>query len=188
MEALSLLEYRITEEEYLKGEETADIRHEYVDGFVRAMAGETTSHNEVAGNIYTELCRHLRGGRCKVFIENIKFRPLPRVPGLFYYPDIMVACDPRDTDPRYRCYPKVVIEVASASTEDKDRGEKMLAYLQNETLEEYVIIAQDRPEAAIYRREVGWVREDILGFQAVLETRSVGLSMTLAQVYEGVLS
>lgn len=187
MEALAC-ELPISVKEYLDGEEKSDIRHEYLDGFVRAMAGERTTHNEIALNLATAIRQHLRGGKCRTFMENVKVFPLSGALNLFYYPDVMVACDPRDEDTRYRRYPKLLIEVASDSTEAKDRGEKLLAYLQNETLEEYVIIAQDRPEAAVHRRSNQWAREELHGFEAVLELRSIGLTLTLAEVYEGVLS
>jgi Uma2 family endonuclease len=186
MEALAY-ELPISVEEYLAGEETSAVRHEYRDGYVRAMSGEKKPHNEIAGGLYAAIRQLLRGGKCRVFIENVKVFPLAGALNLFYYPDVMVACDLRDNDERYCRYPKLLIEVASESTEDKDRGEKLLAYLQNETLEEYVIVAQDRPEASVYRRAGGWARQTLHGFDAVLELKSIGLTLSLREVYEGVL-
>ena len=187
MEALAT-ELPISVEEYLVGEEKADTRHEYVDGIVRAMAGEKATHNEVAGNLYVAARSKLRGGKCRTFMENVKVYPLSGALSLFYYPDVMVACDPRDKDDRYRRYPKLLIEVSSESTEHKDRSEKLLAYLQNETLEEYVIVAQDRPEVSVHRRSAAWKREDLHGLDAVLELRSIELTLALREVYDGVLS
>lgn len=186
MEALAH-ELPISVEDYLAGEEVAEVRHEYVNGFVRAMAGETVGHNEIAGNLYAALRERTRGGPCRTFINGVKVFPLPSALSFFYYPDVMVACDPRDTDNRYRRFPRLIVEVASDSTESKDRSEKLLAYLQNETLEEYVIVAQDRPEATIFRRSTGWLPESVRGLDAVLELHSVDLSITLAEVYAGVL-
>lgn len=186
MEALAH-ELPISIEEYLAGEETSAVRHEYLDGFVRAMAGEKKQHNEIAGSLYAAIRGHLRGGRCRTFMENVKVFPLSGALNLFYYPDVMVSCDPRDKDDRFCRYPKLLIEVASDSTEAKDRGEKLLAYLQSETLEEYVIVAQDRPEAAMHRRTSGWGREEFHGLDAVLDLRSIGLTLALHEVYEGVL-
>jgi Uma2 family endonuclease len=186
MEALHF-DYTLTEEEYLAQEDTALTRHEFVSGYLRAMAGESTDHNEIALTLASELRRRMRGGPCKTFINGIKFRPLPKAPSLYYYPDVMVACDPRDTDKRYRCYPRLVIEVTSESTESIDRSEKMLAYLQNETLEEYFIVAQDRPEITCFRRAKGWEREVVSGFDATLELTSVDTTLPLTVIYEGVL-
>ena len=187
MEALAY-ELPISVEDYLIGEEISDVRHEYVDGLVRAMAGERTAHNEITGNLYMAIRVKTRGGKCRTFMENVKVYPLSGALSLFYYPDVMVACDPRDKDDRYRRYPKLLIEVSSDSTEQKDRGEKLLAYLQNETLEEYVIVAQDRPEVSVHRRSGDWRREDLHGLDAVLELRSIDLTLTLREVYEGVLA
>ena len=187
MEALAY-ELPISVEDYLAGEDKSEIRHEYVDGIVRAMAGEKASHNEIALSLASALRAKTRGGKCRTFMENVKVYPLGGALSLFYYPDVMVACDPRDKDERYRRYPKLLIEVASESTEHKDRGEKLLAYLQNETLEEYVIVAQERPEVSVYRRSAEWRREDLHGLDAVLELRSIGLTLSLREVYEGVLN
>ena len=178
----------ISVEDYLVEEEISDIRHEYVDGFLRPMRDERIAHNEIGGNLSMAIRAKTRGGKCRTFMENVKVYPLSGALSLFYYPDVMVACDPRDKDDRYRRYPKLLIEVASDSTEEKDRGEKLLAYLQNETLEEYVIVAQDRPEVSVHRRSAAWKREDLHGLDAVLELRSIELSLTLRDIYEGVLS
>lgn len=187
MEALAY-DLPISVEEYLAGEEKSDVRHEYIDGYVRAMAGESRPHNEIAGNLYAALRQALRGGNCRTYFESVKVYPLSGALNLFYYPDVMVTCDERDQDRRYCRHPKVLIEVASPSTEDKDRGEKLLAYLQNDTLEEYVIVAQERPEAAVHRRVRDWAREELHGLDAVLELRSIGLTLTLREIYEGVMA
>lgn len=185
MEAIAF-ELPISVEDYLEGEDKAERRHEYLNGFVRAMAGEKKQHNEITGNLYAAIRARTRKGKCRVFMENVKVFPLSGALNLFYYPDVMVACDPRDQDDRYCRFPKLLIEVASESTEAKDRGEKLLAYLQNETLEEYLIVAQDRPETAMHRRANSWAREELRGLDAVLELRSIGLTLTLREVYEGV--
>ena len=187
MTALAL-ELPISVEDYLRSEESAEWRHEYVNGIVQAMAGERTGHNEIAGNLYMRL-RQLtkKSGQCRTFMENVKVFPLSGGLSLFYYPDVMVACDPRDTDDRFRRYPTVLIEVSSPATEDKDRGEKLLAYLQNETLREYLIVQSERPEAVMHRRDTGWQREDYRGFEAEIEFRSLGLTMSLTEIYSGVL-
>ncbi len=187
MEALAL-QLPISVEDYLEGEDNSDLRHEYIDGFVRAMAGESRPHNEIALALASALRQHTRGGRCRTYMENVKVFPLSGALNLFYYPDVMVTCDDRDRDNRYCRYPKLLIEVSSNSTAEKDRGEKLLAYLQNETLEEYVIVAQDRPEVAVHRRSNNWGREELQGFDAALELRSIGLTLTLREIYEGVLS
>ncbi len=177
----------VSAEDYLTAEEQSASRHEYFDGFVRAMAGETIEHNEIAGNLYSEIKRFLRGGKCRAFMENVKVQPLADVPKIFYYPDVMVACDPRDTDNKLRRYPKLIIEVASKSTEQVDRCEKMLAYLQNETLEEYIIVQQDIPCVTLFRRADGWAKEEIRGWNTPVQLKSLGLTLDMQTIYAGVL-
>src|ERR1700678_3687060 len=103
-------------EDYLEGEQDSEIRHEYIGGVAYAMAGASDEHNLIAGSIYAALRQHLRGGPCRVFIAEVKTRLRIAKEDIFYYPDIMVTCDPRDTDPYCKCFPKVVIEVLSEST------------------------------------------------------------------------
>lgn len=92
----------ITEDEYLEGEQLAEVKHEYFDGQVYAMAGASDGHELVAGNIFAALLAHLRGKGCRVFKSDMKLRLQFRGKTLHYYPDIMVACDSADTNPLYR--------------------------------------------------------------------------------------
>jgi Uma2 family endonuclease len=98
----------------------------------------------------------------------------------------MVGCDPRDTHRLYLCYPKVLIEVSSDSTERTDRHEKFAAYKTIETLEEYLILSQDQPEATIFRREQNWRAESIKGLDQVLILKSLKIKLPLSAIYQGV--
>jgi Uma2 family endonuclease len=97
----------------------------------------------------------------------------------------MVACEARDTDRYFKRFPKVLIEVLSESTEAIDRREKLLSYRQIETLEEYVLIAQDKMEVAVSRRANQWQPEIVRQAEAVLSLPSLGFRMPLSGVYEG---
>src|SRR5439155_6937697 len=99
---------------------------------------------------------HLKGKPCKVLIADVKVRLGVEAEDVFYYPDVMIGCDPRDTHHLYLRYPKILVEVASPSTERLDRHEKRSAYQAIETLEEYVMVAQDRVEVTIFRRANQW--------------------------------
>src|SRR6202012_3089269 len=102
-----------TVEEYLEGEKMSEVRHEYFDGHVTAMAGASADHEGVAMNIATTLHLHLKGKPCRVFKDGMKLRLEVQKKDLFYYPDIMVACDPKDQNPFFRRNPKLLIEVLS---------------------------------------------------------------------------
>ena len=77
-----------TVDEYLKGELTSEVRHEYVSGQVHAMVGASSAHNIISLNLAAELRQHLRGGKCQVFISDVKVRISVLQDERFYYPDV----------------------------------------------------------------------------------------------------
>ena len=131
----------LTVEEYLKLEETATVKHEYVAGVIHAMVGTTKRHNTIAGNIFARLWGVSRGGPCRVYASDVKIR----VEDVIYYPDVMVACGPEDDDPLIEHTPCLIVEVTSPSTESIDRREKMLNYRKMPSLQAYLIVDQSRP-------------------------------------------
>lgn len=185
MEAAPSVE-TISVTEYLEGEPLSDVRHEYIGGVVYAMAGASEEHNLLTGNLFAALHNHLRGGKCRVHVADMKVHLQILGEDIFYYPDIMVACDPRDTDRFYKRYPRVLVEVLSESTERVDRREKALSYQQIETLEEYVLVAQDRTEVTVFRRQNGWQPEVLRAGDDELHLPSIAVRVPLATVYEGV--
>src|SRR5213080_331096 len=93
-------------DDYLSGEEVSDIKHEYAAGVAYAMAGATREHNRIAGNLYSAIAQRLRSGPCQAFISDVKLRLAAMGDDVFYYPDVMVGCDPRDAHSLYLRYPK----------------------------------------------------------------------------------
>lgn len=185
MQAAQELEL-ITVEDYLAGEPLNEVRHEYIGGVVYAMAGASREHNTLAGNLFAAVHEHLRGKPCKVFMADLKVRLEVAREEIFYYPDVAVACDPRDTDRYFIRYPRVLIEVLSPDTERLDRREKFLNYTQIETLEEYVLVAQDKAEVTVFRRAAQWQPEVTRQPAQMLRLISLDFSLPLSEVYEGV--
>src|SRR6266550_4545501 len=155
-------QHLISVEDYLEGERLSEIRHEYVGGKVYAMAGASDEHNRIAINIVSELVERLRGKRCEPFGADMKLK----MPGseAFYYPDVLVSCDPSDNAKFFRERPTIVFEVLSPDTERTDQREKRFAYTLIPSLKVYVIVAQDKSELTILRRgkRGKWVGE-VLG-------------------------
>ncbi len=159
---MQVAEYtRIGEEEYLVLEAQSPLRHEYVRGEVYSMTGASLRHNVITGNIFALLRAHLRATPCRAFVADAKLRVATA--GAYYYPDVMVTCDPRhstvDSSDTVVDAAKVVVEVLSASTEGTDRREKLMAYRALPSLEEYVLVAQDEAKIEIHRRrrgDIGW--------------------------------
>lgn len=175
----------ISEEEYLDGEVRSEVRHEYYDGRVMAMAGASDSHELVSGNFFFHLTGHLRGKGCRVYKSDMKVRLFLRGKPLFYYPDVMVACDPNEPHPLYRERPRLIVEVLS-DDENKDLVEKLLAYQRIESLEEYVVASPqaDAPVVHIFRRAEGWEPgETHTGTETEFELRSIGLRLRVADLF-----
>ena len=185
MTALPKLNETITPEEYLDGEPLADMRHEYLDGHVYAMAGASDEHNRITRNLLTSLHRSLRGKRCEPFSTDMKVKIPPAFADAFYYPDLLVTCDPTDNAKYFRERPTVIIEVLSPETERTDRREKAIAYWQIPTLQNYVLVEQDHLTVTVlHRAEIGWRKEELAGRTAVLRLASIGVNVPFKVIYE----
>jgi len=177
-------------EEYLESEKDSPVRHEYIDGQIYAMVGASDRHNRIAGNLYNRLDDHLGDGPCEPFISDMKVWVSETV---YYYPDVVVACDGPDADAYYRKQPCLIIEVSSPGTvppgtERIDRAEKLIAYKQVKSLKEYVIVSQDRLHIEVFRRQRNgrWQWEVLTESDDELRLESVGLTLSLTQVYRRV--
>lgn len=176
----------LTEEEYLASEPQRAERHEYIDGQIRAMAGASDSHEGVANHINHLIYQHLRGKPCRVYKGDMKLRVQQRTQArkvIFYYPDIMVVCDPTDTHQQYKTSPKVIIEVLSHD-KGRDLIEKLSVYREIDTLEEYFVISQHtgRPEVTAFRRRTGFEPEILQEGPFAME--SIDLALTVKDLYD----
>jgi Uma2 family endonuclease len=185
MEAARALPMSVAD--YLAFEEMTEGRREYIGGEIHAMSGSTLAHNRISGNIYASLRTALRGGPCQVFMVDVKVRLEVAREDIFYYPDVVVSCHPEEGKSHFTRTPTLVVEVLSPSTETIDRREKHQNYRHAPTLEEYVLVAQDRREVTIFRRASGWQSEVLTAPDAVAEFRSVRQALPLAEIYDGVL-
>ena len=149
-----------SETDYLAAERAAPVRHEYVAGEVFAMAGASKVHGTLVMNAAIALRQHLRGAPCRVWMADMKVRV--KADSAYYYPDVVVTCDASDLGPDapkdYVEAPKLILEVLADSTEPVDRREKLLSYRHLDSLEEYVLIDQNKAWVEVYRRtSAGWV-------------------------------
>jgi Uma2 family endonuclease len=176
---------RLTEADYLLGELASEIRHEYVDGEVFVMAGAGEAHNLIAGNIFAKLRGLVRGGPCRVYISDMKLRV--KTWKAYYYPDVMVTCDPTDSEANYKERPSLVVEVLSPSTERTDRREKMLAYRTLTDLREYLLVATNKQHVELYRRDAQdeWQLTNLNPADGI-HLESLGYDLSLNDIYEDV--
>jgi len=173
----------LTADEYLEFEQTADGRHEFVAGVLYAMSGPSKRHNRIALNLAAAFHGHVRGGPCDAYISDVKLRLKVGHDDVFYYPDVMVACQREDASEYYLQLPKLIIEVLSPSTERTDRREKALNYRHIPSLEEYLVVAQRTMEVTILRRSENWIPQVLTAPQDVYESRAVEVNIALAEIY-----
>ena len=176
-------------EEYLTFEQDGEIRHEYVAGQIFAMAGASEEHNLIVTNMIALLRPHLRGSSCRAFVSDMKVKVKVQQADIFYYPDLLVTCDPNDQERYFKTKPKLIVEVLSKSTETTDKREKRINYQTLESLQEYVLVYQNEIRVEIYRKNTQgkWTVETLEKDQ-VLQLDSVGLALTMADIYEDVFS
>ena len=174
-------------DEYLQGELTSELRHEYIDGQVYAMAGAGERHNRIAGNAFFHLRSAARGGPCGVFMADMKVHI--EAQGIFYYPDILLTCDPRDDQELYKTRPCLIVEVLSASTERTDRREKWLVYRQIPSLRYYLLVSADSRRVEYRARNADGAWEAALldaGGSLPIRCGDYRAELTLDDLYEDV--
>ncbi len=186
--SLATAKKHITCDEYLHGELASEIRHEYIAGHVYAMSGGTLNHQRIAGNFLRLSGNQLSGKNCFPTGSDFKLHmPLGGGDEAFYYPDGMIICVPVAGDALYTDAPSVILEVLSPSTRRNDEVQKFRDYLTIPTLQTYILAETDAPYLTIHRRvDAGFRREILSGSEAVLHLAEVGISLSLAELYEGV--
>lgn len=183
---------RMTPDEYFAWEETQVERHEYIHGEVFPMSGGTRNHALIPTNFIAALVPLLRGTDCRMFTSDLRIQIHD---DRYTYPDLSVVCglEQYRTDRQTTLLnPTLVVEVLSRSAAEYDRGEKFEAYRQVESLREYVLIAQDRRHAELFRKEPAggdgadrWVLYEFAG-DDTLTLASVSAEVALSALYEGV--
>lgn len=189
--------YLFTAEEYLCFERAAEERHEYLDGVIYAMAGESEAHGIICTNLTAALVSQLRGTPCRVLSKDIKVRSGPYRPdtrkGMWSYPDLVVVCGAsqhHDQRQDVLLNPTVLVEVLSPSTASFDRGEKFHRYRRwLPSLHEYVLVAQDQPLVEHYsRQDAGrWTLDTLQGLDATLRLPSLDCQVPLVEVYDRIV-
>jgi Uma2 family endonuclease len=177
-----------TPEEYLALERHAEFKSEYIDGRIIAMTGASEPHSAITGSFYVALYTRLRTGPCRLYIGDMRVQ-VER--GRRYtYPDLVAVCGERqfaDSVHDLLLNPTLIVEVLSPSTEAYDRGEKFQHYRAIESLQEYVLVAQNQPLVERYvRNGQFWTLSTISGLDASVELTSVGCTIPLREIYENV--
>jgi Uma2 family endonuclease len=178
---------KLTSAEYLEFERKSEERHEYLNGEIFAMSGAKRNHNVIAWNIGGELRQKLKGKNCEAYPADMRVF-IPET-GLYTYPDLVIVCGaPQFQDDVFDTLlnPVLIIEVLSDSTESYDRGKKFQHYRSIESLQEYVLIAQDEARIEKYVRSGDgfWFFTEAVGLDSEIEFSSIECRIALGEVYD----
>lgn len=177
----------ITLEEYLKIEAETGVRHEWVNGKVRAMAGASYAHNTIAVNIVSVLQNELRGKSCQPFSNDMRVT-IPTVKRRTY-PDVLIACPPFEWDeelPHTLLNPCVIFEILSSSTHRFDRINKLAWYRRIATVSDYVLVASEIMHVQHIKRlaDGDWRIQVYEQPDEVLDLPEYSCRLSLEEIYE----
>jgi Uma2 family endonuclease len=175
--------------EYLARERLADVRSEFYRGETFAMAGASWEHTLIKDNVAREAGNQLQSGPCRVLTSDLRVKV--SATGLYTYPDVLVVCD----EPQFEdevldtlLNPRAIVEVLSDSTEKYDRGTKFAHYRQVPSLQEYILVAQDRSLVERYVRQPDdtWLLTVYSDMSQTFAFGTIPVKIALAEIYRGV--
>ncbi|MEI7839677.1 MAG: Uma2 family endonuclease [Methylococcaceae bacterium] len=172
----------ISEQDYLEGEKISEIKHEYIDGNVYAMAGASKNHQRIIANLARHLGNYLNSSPCEVFFSDIKVRVDAKK---YFYPDVIVVCENDDEDAYYTESPRIIVEVLSSSTRKFDHTLKRQFYQTLPSLEEYILIEQDFVQVEVYRKADAW-QSNFYYLGDSVTFQSLDFSLSVAEIYQHV--
>jgi Uma2 family endonuclease len=182
----ALQQPRFTEAEYLALESASQTKHEFYRGDILAMTGVSPGHDTIVGNTFASLHAQLREGGCRVYTSDVRVKVAGHKS--YFYPDIKVVCGTPEFNqdmPPSLLNPTVIIEVLSPSTEAYDRGAKVTEYLRLASLQEVLLIVQDRPHVDRFVRQTDgqWLLGAAHRLDEALTLSSIGCTLALADIY-----
>ena len=174
-------------DEYLRTEEASPLKREYVNGFVyplHGQAGTTDAHATISGNIFTALRSLARKRGCFAYASDMRVTSADR--RTYYYPDVLVTCEPREDDAKFKAAPCILVEVLSKSTAHTDHNAKYHAYTALPSLQVYLLVEQDERRVYAYvRGSAGWELREYSGNDSV-PLGCLDAALSLGDVYEDV--
>jgi len=179
----------ITPKEYLEIERKAEFKSEYFNGEMFALAGAGKTHNKISSNLIINIGVHLKNKTCLIYGSDMKVKISSS--GLYAYPDISVVCGDEkfeDDESDILLNPKLVIEILSESTESYDRGKKFEHYRTLESLQEYVLVSQEKPkvEQFLKQQDGKWLYSEVNGIDSRAQFTSIECEIDLKEIYHKV--
>jgi Uma2 family endonuclease len=177
----------ISVEEYLEMEILSEVKHEYYQGEIFAMAGASDEHNKIVVNTLLSLGNQLKGKPCRPYVSDLRMAVKQN---LFYtYPDISVICGKLEkTDDKFdtATNPTAIIEVLSESTKEYDRGTKFKLYRDIPYLKDYIMIDATGPiglEHFSLNAEGLWVLQEYNNIEESVFISSIDVGLALSDIY-----
>jgi len=179
-----------TPEDYLKFERESSSRHEFLDGEIFSMAGESLSHSRVCMNLARETGNKLKGKSCEALSPNMKVRT--STASLFAYPDLTIVCgEPQFHDKKKDVLtnPKVIFEVLSPSTAEYDRSKKFIRFrMGNETLTDYILVSQEYCFIEHFHKQAdgNWIYQSLSEISDNLRIEAIDCELSVSEIYDRV--
>jgi Uma2 family endonuclease len=189
MQTLALAPLRLTVEEYLIEESQADEKSELIEGVLVPMAGASANHNLLTGKLHARLLLALEDQDYTVLMSDMRLG-LPDY-ATYTYPDILVVRgEPQFQSPKQTevLNPCLLVEVLSPSTDRYDKTDKFRLYRSLPSLEEYLLISQTDYLVQQYTKvdDRRWLLQDWIGLEAIFNLSSLGVEITLQDLYKRV--
>lgn len=176
---------RYSVREYFEIEKTSPIKHEFVYGEIFAMGGASERHNTIAFNIGGELHQQLKGSTCRGYTSDMRTRINDQ---LYYYPDVVVACDIRlevMDNLETLVNPILVAEVLSRSTAKYDRDVKLREYQQIGSLRYYLMVAQNQVNVTLFSKldDSIWINTTYSSLDDVIDLPFINFRLLVIDIY-----
>lgn len=190
MSALSKPIYTL--EEYLELEQSTDeIRYEFYDGEVWAMAGASDAHDRIQSSIHFQLRLNFRGRKCRAFLVDMRVK-VPAFPP-YRYPDLQALCGEAKFEflgkQEMLLNPSLIVEILSTSTEAFERGSKFTYYKSIESFSDYLLVSTERPNVAQFIKQAdgSWKHYEFDDLEQRVKIESLECEIEMREIYENVI-
>jgi Uma2 family endonuclease len=178
-------------EEYLHREENAMFKSEFYNGQIIPIRGGKSTHNLIANNISTALRYEIKRNKLKYITFNSDQKIYIPNKEIAVYPDALVISEKPEYWKERKdliTNPILIVEVLSKSTRGYDKGEKFIHYRTLPSFKEYVLIEQDEKKVELWFRskENTWEITTVEGIDAVIFLNSIGVSVSMSDIYENI--
>jgi Uma2 family endonuclease len=180
---------KITPEEYLAAERISELKHEFFDGTIFAMAGASKRHNQISSNLVRIIGNQVLNKPCSVYSSDMRVKC--EVTKKYSYPDVVVSCENEnfeDEEEDTLLNPVLIIEVLSDSTEAYDRGDKFFHYRQIDSFVEYILVSQKNYhiERYILQSDNVWLYSEFKAIGDKINLTSIDCTMSIKEIYNKV--